>query len=150
MAGVDNRFLVFRLAGSGFVLALDAVVEVVDYIDDKLDFARTDPASGIIAALDFRHTWIPVVDPGLRLALGEQGAIDARRAVVLQGSEGRWALLVDFVEELAVAQDLQICEMAWLLRKATNCLYTELRLLNDEPMIVFDPELYYGSRVKPL
>jgi chemotaxis signal transduction protein len=150
MVGEDERFLVFRLGGNGFVLSLDDVVEVVDPIGDDLDYARNDPASGIIAALNFRCTWIPVVNPGLRLTLSPHCVSEARRAVVLEGSEGRWALLVDSIEELASAQALQSCEMSLLLQQVTAGLYHQLKLLNAEPLIVFEPELYYGSQRIPL
>ena len=57
-----NRLLIFRLGGVGFVLSLGSVVEVIDQIVERLDFERSDSDYGIVAALNFRHTLIPVVD----------------------------------------------------------------------------------------
>jgi chemotaxis signal transduction protein len=145
MSVVEDRYLIFRLGENAFVLSLEAVVEVVDPVADKLVFARNDPASGIVAAFDFRCARIPVVDPAVCLNIASQGATDRKRLIVLQGTEGRWAILVDAITELVSAISLQPCAMTLLLQQVTGRLYNQLRLHKGEVLIVFDPENYYGS-----
>jgi chemotaxis signal transduction protein len=151
MTTVDDRFLVFRLGEYGFVLALDNVVEVVDHVIDKFDFKKKDPVFGIVAAFEFRQTLIPVVDPALRLGIKSPAGFEQKHVVVLQGSEGCWALLIDAIEELTSERNLQVCKLTPLLQKMTNLLLcNRLKMFKNEPLIVFSPEHFYGSQVGPL
>ena len=145
-----NRLLIFRLGGVGFVLSLGSVVEVIDQIVERLDFERSDSDHGIVAALHFRHTLIPVVDPTLRLGIVSPVLHADRKIIVLQGTEGNWALLADSIDELAVVQDLKDCLLpSWLSHKVKG-LYSQVKLSGSEPLIVFEAEHFYGMNVKPL
>ncbi|RLB73610.1 MAG: hypothetical protein DRH06_00840 [Deltaproteobacteria bacterium] len=145
MTVLGNRKLIFRLGEIRFLLDLADVVEVVDQIADALDPSRSDIGQGIISALQFRHTWIPVVDPTLKLDIFSTVKLKEKIAVILRGTEGNWALLVDQVDELSGAENFQPCVIPFLLKVSAMGFYSQIRLLHNEPMIVFEPERYYGS-----
>jgi len=147
---LSNKELIFRLGGIGFLLELTEVVEVVDSIAKNLDSGRSDISQGIISALLFRQTWLPAVDPALILGIPSATKLQDKIAVILRGSEGNWALLVDRIDELSIAENLQSCEIPFLLKVSAMGFYSQIKLLNQEPMIVFEPERYYGSAVAVL
>lgn len=150
MSVVNNRKLIFRLGEIGFLLDLADVVEIVDQIADALDPSRSDIGRGIVSALLFRQTWIPVVDPTLKLDIFSTVKLKEKTVVVLQSTEGNWALLVDRVNKLSAAEDFQPGEIPLLLKVATLGFYSQIKLLDNEPMIVFEPERYYGSVPLPV
>ncbi|MBN1957991.1 MAG: chemotaxis protein CheW [Desulfuromonadales bacterium] len=140
-----NKKLIFQLGRIGFLLDLTHVVEVVDPVQGLFDPGRSDIAQGIVAALRFRQTWIPAVDPALKLGLSAQKKIVARAAIVLHGHEGNWAVLADSVTELSFADQLIPCDIPFLLKVSAMGYYSQVFLLNNEPWVVFDPEDYYGA-----
>ena len=142
---VGDRKLVFRLGGVGFLLELADVVEVVNHVAEDFDPSRSIIGQGIVSALQFRQTWIPAIDPALKLDIFSVVKLKDKVAVVLRGSEGNWALLVDQVEELSAVDNFQPCGIPFLLKVAAMGFYSQIKLLDDEPMIVFEPERYYGS-----
>ena len=145
MVAAGNSKLIFRLGGIGFLLTLSDVVEVVDQISEDLNPARSDLGLGIVAALLFRQTWIPAVDPTLKLDIFSEVNLKDKIAVILSGPEGNWALLVDQIGELSSSDNFQSCEIPFLLKVSALGSYSQVQLLHQEPMIVFEPELYYGS-----
>ncbi len=145
MSVANQRKLIFRLGGIGFLLDLIEVVEALDQIGETLDPARSDIGQGIVSALRFRQTWIPVVDPALKLDISSTVKLRDKTVVVLRGAEGNWALLVDQIDGLFTAENFQPCEIPFLLKVATMGFYSQIQLLHNEPMIVFEPEHYYGS-----
>ncbi|WP_321372283.1 chemotaxis protein CheW [uncultured Desulfuromusa sp.] len=142
-----NRKLVFRLGKIGFLLELTDVVEVVDQIAKNIDPGRSDINQGIISALQFRQAWIPAVDPALILDISSTIKLQNKVAVILRGFEGNWALLVDRADELYAAESFTPCEIPFLLKTSATGFYSQIKLLNQEPVIVFEPERYYGSTV---
>ena len=103
MTGAGHRRLVFRLEEIGFLLDLKDVVEIVEQISGLLDQQGSDLSRWIVAAFKFRETWIPAVDPAISLGMPCRTALQDKVAVVLKGSEGNWALLVDRVESVGGA-----------------------------------------------
>lgn len=145
MAYAATRKLIFRLGRIGFVLDLGSVIEIYEQIDADLDLACSDLRVGIVGALNFRQTRIPVLDPTMHLAIKSEVAIPDKTALVLKSSEGNWALLVDQVEGVSPELDFKPCEIPPLLKVATSNYYSRIELLDGEPMIVFEPSQYYGS-----
>ncbi len=150
MAKANNRALIFRLGKIEFFLDLAQVVEVVESADKVLDSTRSDINRGIISALWFRKTWIPVVDPALTLNIDSDADFNDKVAVVLHSSEGNWALLVDSIVKLVAADRLTLCDIPFLLKVSASSFYSQLRLLENRPIVVFEPENYYGSAVVSL
>ena len=145
MSTVGCRKLIFRLGGVGFLQDVVDVVEVVEHIAENLDHGRSDIGQGIIAALQFRQAWIPVVDPTLKFDIYSAVKLKDKVAVVLCSSEGNWALLVDEIELLSIGDTFQSCEIPYLLKVAAMGSYSQVKLFHNEPMIVFEPERFYGS-----
>ena len=144
---INGRKLIFRLGGVGFLLELTDVVEVVAQIGKNLDPGRSDMSQGIVSALQFRQTWIPAVDPALILEIPSAIKLQEKIAIILRSFEGNWTLLVDQVDKLPVADKMESCEVPFLLKASAMGFYSQIKLLNQEPMIVFEPEYYYGSAV---
>jgi len=139
------RNLIARIGGVGCLLDLSLVVEICEQIGERLDFSRSDLSHGIVGALEFRQTRIPAVDPTLRLELSSQIDEKEKTALVMKSSEGNWAMLVDRVEEICPSDRLVPCIMPPLLKFATREYYSKLELFQNEPMVVLDPEQFYGS-----
>lgn len=142
-----EKQLIFRLGGVGFVLRLDHVVEIIESVAGRLDSARSDISRAIVCALHFRNTWIPVVDPALKLGLHPSQPLSQRTALVLEGSEGSWAILVDRTVSMVPSEKLQPCKIPLLLKvQAVGC-YSQVKLLNNEPLVVFHAANFYGTPV---
>ena len=145
MGNVVARRLIFRLGEVGFILDLSCVVEILESVADLLDSTYREMDAGIVGALDFRHTWVPVVDPTIRFDLNSSLPLTAKTALILTSPEGNWALLVDRAEEISPAHRFQHCEMPPIIRVAVSSHYSQIELLNDEPFVLFEPERFYGA-----
>lgn len=144
MVGTIAKRLVFTLAGIRFVIDLDHVVEVLEQLAGRLDPQRSDLRHGIVAALTFRHTTIPLIDPTLMLGLVSAFPLTERSALVLRGSEGNWALLVDRVEGLASADNFNNATIPPLLKASADFANIEVKLADGVPFVIFEPERFYG------
>lgn len=144
MPSNNPKALIFHLAGNGFVIDLQHVVEVFENLADLLDVGRSDLKSGIVAALNFRHTWIPAVDPTLELALVSSVLPEQRAALILRGSEGNWAILVDRVGSLVTIERPTFAVLPMLLRVSAAKAYQQVLLADEVPFVVFEPERFYG------
>jgi chemotaxis signal transduction protein len=145
MRSVAARNLMVRIGEIGYLIDLVWVVEIREQIGDQLDVRHRVASQGIAGALSFRQTRIPAIDPASRLALASQVAMKDKTALVLKSSEGNWALLVDRVEGICPADRLVLCQIPPLLKVAAGGYYSEIAILQQEPMVVLDPEQFYGS-----
>ncbi len=145
MGNVLARKLIFRLGSVGFILDLSFVVEIREQVVDLLDSTYRDLDAGIVGALDFRHTWVPAIDPAIRFDLSSALPLSAKTALILTSPEGNWALLVDRAQEISLAGRLQPCEMPAILRVAVSDYYAQIDLLDNEPLVRFEPERFYGA-----
>lgn len=145
MGNVVARKLIFRLAEIGFYLDLSSVVEIREQVVERLDLTQCDLSAGIVGALEFRNTWVPAIDPAIRFGLTSGLPLAARSAVILNSSEGNWALLVDRAEEISPADRFQPCEIPPLLSVAVSNYYLQVALFDNEPLVRFEPERFYGS-----
>lgn len=150
MATGSDKGLIFQLGDLVFFLDLGSIVEVVERVSECLDPGRSDLGQGIVSALEFRQTWIPVIDPALRLNILALEKIPDRSAIIVQGSEGNWALLVDRVVELVTRAACTPCPIPDLLKVSSMGYYSELLLYGNKPVVVFEPELYYGADTRPI
>lgn len=141
-----DRKLIFRLGGVGFLLDLDLLVEICEQLADGFNPTYSDLEQGIVGALQFRRTQVPVVDPALLLGIKSELRFSEKRALILKGTEGNWALLVDRVEEISSADRFVSCELPLLLKKSVSRGYTRVSLLAGEPMVHFETEYFYGHR----
>ncbi len=139
-----ERKLLFRLDKVGFVLSLSHVVEICKRIDNDLNLSCRDLPQGIIGALHFRQTRIPVVDPTIRLDVSSPVPLQEKAILVLKSAEGNWGLLVDEIVGIKAGEQFDDCPLPPLLKGALSSYYQKILLCEDEPFIVFEPEHYYG------
>ena len=103
--------LIFYLGETGFLLDLGWVVEVCEQFTASFDGGLADLPRGIVGALGFRMSQIPVVDPALGLGIQSSVVLAEKVALVLRGEEGDWALLVDRIGEIVPAAKFSSCEI---------------------------------------
>ncbi len=147
MSKIEGKKLVFRLGEVGFLIDLNSVVEVVEDTSKLLDFECNDISCGIVSSMRYRQVMIPVVDPTLKLNILSPVKLSDKTAIVLHGVEGRWAFLVDLVENIVEASKFNACCLSAMLQHAALGFYSQVKLLNDEPLIVMEPDNYYGATV---
>ena len=145
MSKIDEKKLIFRLGEIGFVVDLTAVVEVIEDTSALLDFECSDIDCGIVSAMRYRQAMIPAIDPTLKLNILSPVRLSEKAAIVLRGAEGHWALLVDRVESLLEANRFNHCNLPLVLQGPAVGLYSQIKLFNNEPLIVLEPENYYGA-----
>lgn len=141
-----DRKLIFRLGGIGFLLDLDQLVEICEQLTADFNPTHSDLDQGIVGSLEFRRTQVPVVDPTFVLGIKSELRFSEKRALILKGTEGNWALLVDRVEEISSADRFVSCELPLLLKKTAARGYSRVSLLAGEPMVHFETESFYGHR----
>jgi len=139
-----ERYLQVRIGKVGCLLELTVVVEILEQIGSLLDFTRSDLDQGIIAALTFRQTRIPLINPELFLDIDSPRPSREKTALVLRSSEGNWGLLVDAVVGVCSDEQLQPVSLPALCRVAAMNYYTQVRLYQNEPYVVLEPSRFYG------
>ena len=147
MDQVGQRSLIFHIGDIGFLLDYQYIVEILGRVGDTFDFSRSDLQNNIVAAIEFRKTLIPVFDPGGFLLESRGFKTQEKTTIVLHGTEGNWALIVDKVDELTGHEALMPCAIPDLLKLSSKGYYSDIRLINDKPYVVFEPENFYGAVV---
>lgn len=145
MGNLVARKLIFRLGAVGFSLDLAYVVEICERVGDLLDSSYSDLNAGIVGALDFRNTRVPAIDPALGFDLISTVPLSGRTALILNSPEGNWALLVDRVAEIRPIDRFLPIDMPPLLREGVSNYYSQVEWYNNEPLVRFDPERFYGT-----
>lgn len=145
MAQIEQRSLIFYIGDVGFLLQCLHIVEIVGEAGGTFDFRRSDVRNHIVAALDFRNTYIPVLDPASMLKISSSCSLREKEIIILRGSEGNWALVVDEVDVLTDHEALLPCAVPDLLKPSSEGCYSSIRLINNRPYVVFEPENFYGA-----
>ncbi len=140
-----QRSLIFYIGDIGFLLNYSYIVEVLGVVSDSLDFSRSDLANNIVASLEFRHTLIPVFDPFAFIGEASRLKIRERTIIILHGTEGNWALVVDTVDTLTGQEAIMPCSIPDFLKLSSRGCFSELRLIANRPYVVFEPENFYGA-----
>jgi len=144
MAQIEQRSLVFYIGGVGFLLEYRHIVEVMGSVGSTFDFSRSDLRNNIVAAIEFRNTLIPVFDPGGLLAISSAVKARDKMTIVLSSTEGNWALAVDKIDELTACEGVLPCAVPDLLKPFVGGYYSQIRLIEKKPYVVFAPECFYG------
>ncbi len=147
MARIEQRSLIFHIGEVGFLLGYHYIVEVLGSVGDAFDYNRSDLRNNIVAAIEFRNTLIPVFDPGGLLDITSAGKIREKTVIVLRSTEGNWALAVDKIDELTARERFLPCAIPALLKPFVGGFYSQIRLIEEKPYVVFDPENFYGAVV---
>ncbi len=139
------RKLIFRLSGVAFSLDLSFIVEICEPATALLDTSCADTDAGIVGSLSFRNTKVPAIDPALVFDLPASIPYSAKTALLLNSSEGNWALLVDRVGEISQADKFKPLVIPPLLRGTIGGSYSQVELFDREPVVCFEPERFYGA-----
>ncbi len=138
MAGMSDKRLVFRIAGIGFALSLEDLVEIREAGAGVLDRSAADPEAGLLGLLDFHDEAIHAINVRQRVGLPAPERYEAAY-VVVNGSDGAWAMPVDKVEGIFPAEEFRIYEVPLLLRMNAELPYQTLQIWRSEPLISCDP-----------
>jgi len=132
--GLVAMKLVFRIAGVGFSLPLQSLIEIREGVD-KL--GKDHPAAA--GGLELRGEMIPLRDLRRRMGLldlpGDKGK---PRALILAGSDGPWSVLVDRVEGIFSADDFKSARLPQAFSGNESRPYDRLEMWRDEPLVVCD------------
>lgn len=132
--GLVAMKLVFRIAGVGFSLPLESLIEVREGIEDAGELPPSAAAS-----LELRGEAIPLRDLRRRMALpdffGDRGKL---RALILAGSDGPWGILVDRVEGIFPLSDFKPKALPLAFGGNDSRPYDRIELWRDEPLVVCD------------
>ncbi|ALC15906.1 chemotaxis signal transduction protein [Desulfuromonas soudanensis] len=132
--GLVAMKLVFRIAGVGFSLPLENLIEVREGMDGvgKIPPSASD-------RLELRGDFIPLRDLRRRLALPDFSAARGNlKALILAGSDGPWGILVDRVEGIFSLAEFKPKPLPLAFGGIESRPYDRLELWRDEPLVVCD------------
>ncbi len=138
MIDSGGKKVVFRISGSGFSLAIEALVEIKGIADVRIDRASADPMRGLLGLLSFRGETIQLLD--VRQMFGLPPAADSIIVLVF-GSDAVWAFPIETVVRVALSAEFQRCKAPELLQKSERRLFDSLDIWHGEPLVCFEPAM---------
>ncbi|PLX77276.1 MAG: hypothetical protein C0615_05445 [Desulfuromonas sp.] len=138
MRDMIDKKLVFRIAEVGFSLSLDDLVEIREAGAGVLDRSAADPEMGLLGLISYRDEAIHAINVRQRLGLPAPESFESAY-VVVNGSDGVWALPVDKVEGIFPADQFRVCEVPLLLRMHSALPYQTIQVWHREPLVGFEP-----------
>lgn len=136
MTESGGKKVVFRIAGVGFSLDVDTLVEIREFADIDLDISAADPERDILGQIAFRDETIPLVD--IRRIVGLPPADDPV-VVIVFGTDGAWAFAIETIVGIAQASEFQACDVPALLLPGSQRLFSTLDIWRSEPLVSFEP-----------
>lgn len=137
MTDSGGKKVVFRIAGIGFSLAVDSVMEINDAGDVEVDTSSADPESGLIGLIPFRKDAIRVLD--IRKLLSLPPSDNDTVLMTVLGTDGAWAFPVERIDRVALADEFRLCEVPALLLSEDRRLFAAVDIWCKEPLVSFDP-----------
>lgn len=140
MTGSTEMKLVFRLAGIGFSLPVNLLVEIVE-----LERAPGMPVGDDAKArplVEFRGAEVPVVDIAQAFELPAAPEGSSLTMLVLHGELGHWGALVHAVEGIRSNSEFEERNLSPLFSLGGGKLYDNIDTWRDEPLIQFEPERF--------
>ena len=139
MIDSGSKKVVFRVAGVGFSLAVDTLMEINQADDLDIDFSSADPEHGLLGTVSFRDDAIRVLDVRKLLDLPPSDADNV--LMVILGTDGAWAFPVEKVEGVSLANEFRSCDAPAILSGREQSPFTIIDIWRDEPLVCFDPTL---------
>ena len=139
MTDSGGKKVVFRIAGVGFSLAVDSLMEINEAGADDVDSSSADPEQGIIGLLSFRDDAIRVLD--VRKLLDLPSADDDAVLMVVFGTDGAWAFPIEKLDGVAQADEFRPCDLPALLLKSDRRPFAKIDIWRNEPLVCFEPAL---------
>ncbi len=139
MTGMSDKRLVFRIAGVGFALSLEDLVEIREAGAGVLDRSAADPENGLLGLLDYRDEAIHAVNVRQKVGLPAPESFEVAY-IVVNGTDGVWAMPVDKVEGIFPVEEFKVYEVPLLLRVNSELPYQTLQVWRSEPLISCEPQ----------
>ncbi len=102
MDEIKNTYLTFNVGTNHFGIHVESIVEIVEYIEPKLQSSELPFMKGLI---DYRGEIVPLIDTGLKFGLDAMNITDQTCCIIvaIKGVEQNFnvALVVDAVTEVA-------------------------------------------------
>ena len=130
-----SRRLLFHIGPVGFWVELNEVVEILEQVSTRLDSAPSEVSSAEGRQIPFRRSMIPLVELYGRLGLAFEAA---DTALVLNGPEGPWALLVGRVDGMHPATEMSDRPLPRLLKTSGWHCFDRVGLLRGVPYLNLD------------
>ena len=138
MTEISNKRLVFRIAGVGFAMSLEDLVEIREAGAGVLDRSAADPEVGLLGLLSYRDEAVHAINLRQRIGLPAPESFETAY-IVVNGSDSVWALPVDKVEGIFPTEEFTTHEVPLLLRMNGTLPYQVLQVWRSEPLINFEP-----------
>jgi len=139
MTGMSDKRLVFRIAGVGFALSLEDLIEIREAGAGVLDRSAADPENGLLGLLDYRDEAIHAVNVRQKVGLPAPESFEVAY-IVVNGSDGAWAMPVDKVEGIFPVEEFKVYEVPLLLRVNSELPYQTLQVWRSEPLVSCEPQ----------
>jgi len=140
MTGSAEMKLVFRLAGIGFSLPVNLLVEIVE-LEERPRKSTGDDASPW-AQVTFRGEDVPLIDIAQNFGLSAPLEGSSMTMLVLHGELGHWGALVHAVEGIRSKGEFEERVLSPLFSLGGGNLYDTIDYWRDEPLIQFEPERF--------
>ena len=138
MNGMSDKRLVFRIAEVGFALSLEDLVEIREAGAGVLDRSAADPEIGLLGLLDYRDEAIHAINVRQKVGLPAPESYETAY-VIVNGSDGVWAMPVDKVEGIFPVEEFAVYEVPLLLRLNNELPYQTLQVWRSEPLVSCEP-----------
>lgn len=136
MTDLSSMQLVFRLAGIGFALPVDQLVEVCEVPTSRMEYAVGETGSRTRARFNHRETMLTVFALAPALGLAERFRPEEGQVVlVLCGRTGFWGVVVDAIEGIFPVREFVLHPLPKLLERETPLPFERLLLWREEPLL---------------
>jgi chemotaxis signal transduction protein len=139
LTGMSDKRLVFRIAGVGFALSLEDLIEIREAGAGVLDRSAADPENGLLGLLDYRDEAIQAINVRQKVGLPAPESFEVAY-IVVNGTDGAWAMPVDKVEGIFPVDEFKVYEVPLLLRVNSELPYQTLQVWRSEPLVSCEPQ----------
>jgi chemotaxis signal transduction protein len=136
MTDPSSMQLVFRLAGIGFALPVDQLVEVCEVPISRMEYEVGETGARTRGRFNHRETLLTVFALAPALGLADRFRPEVGQVVlVLCGRAGFWGVVVDAIEGIFPAREFAPHPLPKLLERETPLPFERLLLWREEPLL---------------
>lgn len=139
MIDSGGKKVVFRIAGVGFSLEVDTLVEIREADDAQIDRSSADHERGLLGMVSFREDAIQLWD--VRQLFGLPAAVADPVLILVFGSDGAWAFPIETVVGVALSTEFVNCDVPALLQVNSRQSFTSIDVWRNEPLVCFEPDM---------
>lgn len=145
MTDSGNKKVVFRIAGVGFSLAVESLMEISEARRSDIDTSVADPDHGLLGLISFRDDAIRVLD--VRKLLDLPSSDDDSVLMIVIGTDGAWGFTIEKIDIVAHEGEFKECVVPALLLRDGQRPFAALDVWQNEPLVRFDPALIEQLKV---